>query len=494
MNKALLFIPHIAYDNRCLLLFFRGKQVQIGSLRQLIVISFCLALIPLAVLLWQSQSTLSKLAQIAASEAQFSVGKARQIENIENVAIDIERLVRQYHVVKKDELRELTNNYLARMRGMLGDICVELNPSSVCLALDKRIDWFGQVNQVDDDLLLDAQLAEFRLSLTELRSQVDSLLDSRIQQQKQYVQSVQQTQAWSTAILVTISLILIFSAGKMIIAPVEKLERVIGAIARQEETLPSISASGPKELIELEHKLHWLADRLNQLEHLRHALLRHASHELKTPLASIKEGCSLLSEQVVGSLNEQQSEVLVLLNTSTERLNLLIEQLLDYNLLLQQAKPVYEIVDTKLAIDETLTDNALAIQQHNNPIEVDVSVNEASLDANLFRRILDNLLSNALAHGTAGRPINIKIYRQKEQLVLEVANRGQKIPMEQRKAMFEPFKRGENKRNDRVIGSGLGLSIVADCARLMQGNVEIVDVPYADVCMKVTLPQKPELL
>jgi two-component system sensor histidine kinase GlrK len=56
----------------------------------------------------------------------------------------------------------------------------------------------------------------------------------------------------------------------------------------------------------IEQELHWLADRLNQLEHLRTALLRHASLELKTPLASIKEGCSLLSEEVVGELSLSQ--------------------------------------------------------------------------------------------------------------------------------------------------------------------------------------------
>jgi two-component system sensor histidine kinase GlrK len=62
-----------------------------------------------------------------------------------------------------------------------------------------------------------------------------------------------------------------------------------------------------------------LAGRLIQSENLRLA-----SHELKTPLASIKESCSLLTEQVVGSLNPKQHEILSLLNSSTDRPNLLI--------------------------------------------------------------------------------------------------------------------------------------------------------------------------
>lgn len=462
--------------------------MQIGSLRQLTLASFILALVPLVVLLWQSQSTLSAMGEIAASEAQFSVGMVRQIGSIENVAIDVERWILQYHVLKKEELRELTENNIKRLRDMMSSVCAELDNKAVCEALEKRISWFLRNTEITDQLLLDAQLAEFRRSLGELHEQIDTLLDERIEQQQDYVNSVQQTQAWSTGILVTISLLLIIFASQLILSPVAKIERVIGAIARQATRLPAISTSGPKELIELEHKLHWLADRLNQLEHLRHALLRHASHELKTPLASIKEGCSLLSEQVVGHLNEQQVEVLSLLNSSTERLNLLIEQLLDYNLLLQQAKPVYQKVDAQALIDEVLTDNALAVQQNDHKIELSLKVINLHVDPNLFRRIMDNLLSNALAHGTMGRPINISLYTARDMLILDVANRGIKIPEEQRKVLFEPFKRGDNRRNDRVIGSGLGLSIVADCARMMHGTADIVDIDYADVCVRVCLP------
>lgn len=469
-----------------------GHDVQIGSLRQLTLASFLLALVPLVVLLWQSQSTLSKMSDIAASEAQFSVGMARQIGKIESVAIDVERLIRQYHVLRKDELKGLTENYIGRILALLETTCSELKQTDVCLALQQRLAWFQKNQHIDDQLLLDAQLAEFSNSLVELRLQVDALLDGRIQQQQSYVDNVQQSQAWSTAVLVTISLLLIIFASQLILLPVAKIERVISAIAQQSETLPSISKSGPKELIELEHKLHWLAERLNQLENLRSALLRHASHELKTPLASIKEGCSLLSDGVVGSLNSQQEEVLSLLNSSTERLNLLIIQLLDYNLLLQQAKPVYQIVDAKKLISDALTDNGLAVQQNNHEIVLSIKVEKLYVDENLFRRIIDNLLSNALAHGTVGRPIDIKLYRDHNKLVLEVANRGQKIPMEQRKVLFEPFKRGDNRRNDRVIGSGLGLSIVADCARMMQGTADIVDVDYADVCVRVCLFQAEE--
>tara|TARA_Y100000052_G_C2930783_1_gene74203 strand:+ start:14 stop:799 length:786 start_codon:yes stop_codon:yes gene_type:complete len=259
-------------------------------------------------------------------------------------------------------------------------------------------------------------------------------------------------------------------------------------MAHSDGQLPPLSRQAPKELIDVEKDLHWLYDRLQQLELIRTALLRHAAHELKTPLASIKEGCSLLSENVVGELNNSQREVLSLLTGSTQRLNTLVEKLLDYNLLLQQAQPKIVESDAGKLVTACLDDYALAIQERE--VDVNISAPTVHVDEELFRRILDNLVSNAVAHGAVGRPINISLYNENDNLVLDVANRGKRIAPESVHTLFEPFIRGTEPRNDNVIGTGLGLSIVADCARLMHGDVKVVDVDYADVCFRVTIPRQ----
>jgi two-component system sensor histidine kinase GlrK len=467
-----------------------GVAMQLGSLRQLTLVSFVVVLVPLALLVGYSQIKLSEIGQIATNEAEYSVNIVRRVSKMEGLSVDIERLVRQYHVIKKDALKGLIGKSAQRFFEYQIPVCQQLSLQQNCSNLTERLHWIKQYSGTDDQLLLDAQLAEFKQNLVDLAAQVDSSLDKRIQNQQIYVGSVQQTQFWLTACLLGVSFLLIALGSKAILKPVSKLEKVISAISRQEDTLPKISTSGPKELIVLEQKLHRLAGRLIQLENLRHALLRHASHELKTPLASIKEGCSLLTEQVVGDLNPDQQEVLSLLNSSTDRLNLLIMQLLDYNLLLQQAKPVFSEIKTQQMFDEFITENSLAIKQHNNQIEMDFELQTIYADKKLFRRILDNLISNAIAHGSIGRPISIKLYRNKNMQVLDFANRGQKIALEQRSTLFQPFYRGEGVRNDRVTGSGLGLSIVADCARMMFGKAEIVEVDYADVCIRVQIPVK----
>ncbi|WP_158968460.1 HAMP domain-containing sensor histidine kinase [Paraglaciecola sp. L3A3] len=464
--------------------------MQLNSLRQLTLVSFVVVLVPLAALVGYSQLTLSTIAKVTSSETEQSIDIVRKLSKMESLAFDIERLVRQFSIVKKQALVDLINESTQRFTTHQNYICQSIAEQQSCTNLTSRINWIRQVTPQVDSLLLDAQLAEFSQNLRDLTNQVNVYLDLRIQDQQNYVGSVQQNQFWFTGLLLSASILLIVFGSKAILKPIEKIEQVIGAIARQDSVLPVISNSGPKEIIVLEHQLHNLASRLTQLENLRTALLRHASHELKTPLASIKEGCSLLTEQVVGSLNEDQQEVLSLLNSSTDRLNQLIIQLLDYNLLLQQGNPKCQLIESKTLFDEFVTENSLALKQHDHKLNMKVEVQSIYADPQLYRRILDNLMSNAIAHGTKGRPITIHLYQQDNMYVLDFANRGQKIPQQQRHTLFQPFYRGEGKRNDRVIGTGLGLSIVADCARMMMGSAKIVDVDYADICIRVIIPIK----
>ncbi len=244
----------------------------------------------------------------------------------------------------------------------------------------------------------------------------------------------------------------------------------------------------PKMYQTVEADIKKLQKKYHKLDDLRNAMLRHAAHELKTPLASVNEGCALLGEEVVGRLSPEQKEVVMLLNASAKRLNILVERLLDYNTLLQQISPHYDNVDLALVVDECLRDNRLALDQVGIHPIVDMTQITAFSDAELIRRMLDNLVSNALAHGKKHHPIFIKISELNGKIVIEVANSGAALSQESVANLFQPFSRGNTQRNDKIIGAGLGLSIVDECARLLNGNVSLADVDYADVCFRIVLP------
>lgn len=436
---------------------------------------------------------LSKMAETAASEPIYALGLARNVNVLEGLMVDIERVTRQNQVIQNEKTKTLVTNYFERFYEAQQKLCAQIQDQQLCLDNQQSLNLLKSVYTADE-IRLDSALTRLRQTLLLLKNGASTQLDLRLAQQQSNIEKVKSRQVWFTIALITTSLLLaLYSSGK-ILAPVHKLEIMIKELADKQHKLSAVSSSGPSELIELEQKLHLLAKRLNQLENLRKAMLRHAAHELKTPLASIKEGCLLLSEQVLGELNPAQLEVLSLLNSSGERLENLVEQLLDYNMLLQQSQAQLKFFDSDTMMQNFVTDNQLALQQHQYQLQIDFQIEQLYADEILFRRILDNLLSNAIAHGSPNSSIFVRVYHEGGSQVMEFANKGVAIGAQNREQYFKPFQRGSRPRLDRVSGSGLGLSIVAECAALMSGHACFVDVNYADVCVQVTIDLPKEIV
>jgi two-component system sensor histidine kinase GlrK len=468
------------------------SPIQPASLRQFILLSFFLALIPLAVLLWQSNSALSDVSRFAVAEAESSVDSVKRAENMQNLVIDIERAVRQFGILRTDSLSSLATTHLQNYQQMLQQVCLDLDAPLLCQAQSTQVTTLLQNFLHASSEELSPTLLTLRQQQQQLTEQIWQRLEQRLQTQQNFVVDAQNQLAWQSVALVVLTLLLVLWAQARIASPIKQLDTMIRSIGQASHHFPHEQVVGPRELTELGEQLRWLASRLQQLEALRLILLRHASHELKTPLSSIREGCALLSEQLVGPLNAQQMEVVTLLNGSADRLSQLTEQLLDYNRLLQQAKPEFGWHDSAQLLESCFADHALSLQQRQQFIQLDCQLPRIYTDAMLFRRILDNLINNAQAYGGEGSPVWVILRPHEKFMLLDVANNGTPIPAELRAKLFEPFQRGKAPRFDAVQGSGLGLSIVSDCARLLGGMAEIVDVNYADVCIRVRLPMVEE--
>ncbi|MBU1620521.1 MAG: HAMP domain-containing histidine kinase [Gammaproteobacteria bacterium] len=462
--------------------------VQPASLRQFVLLSFFMALIPLGVLLWQSHSALSDVSRYAIAEAESSVTNVRRAENMQKLVNDIERSVLQFSILKTDALSQLAATHLNNYQQNLGSVCLNLNQPELCAKQQQQLELLFNSYLHESNEELSPILQKIRQQQVQLTQVIWALLEQRLQQQQVYAEEAQGHLAWQTVALVVLTLLLVLWASARITAPVKMLDTMIRSIGQASHHFPHDKVDGPRELTELGEQLRWLASRLQQLEALRLILLRHASHELKTPLSSIREGCALLSEQLVGPLNPQQMEVVSLLNGSADRLSVLTEQLLDYNKLLQQAKPEFDWHDSETLLQNCFNDHALSLQQREQKIVLDCQLPRLYTDSMLFRRILDNLINNAQAYGAEGSNVWVNLRQHDKFMLLDVANNGTPIPAELRAKLFEPFQRGKAPRFDSIQGSGLGLSIVADCARLLGGLAEIIDVSYADVCIQVRLP------
>ncbi|WP_038929020.1 sensor histidine kinase, partial [Yersinia pestis] len=273
-----------------------------------------------------------------------------------------------------------------------------------------------------------------------------------------------------------------------IIGPVKGIERMINRLGEGRSLGNTALFKGPRELRSLAQRIIWLSERLAWLESQRHEFLRHISHELKTPLASMREGTELLADEVAGPLTQDQQEVVAILDHSSRHLQQLIEQLLDYNRKLADGPGEPEHVDLAEMVGNVISAHSLPARAKMIRTETELDARICWAEPTLLMRVLDNLYSNAVHYGEESGTIWICSRQVNDRVQIDVANTGAPIPTSEEIMIFEPFFQGSHQRKGAVKGSGLGLSIAQDCIRRMQGDLQLVTVDYAAVCFRIELP------
>lgn len=237
-----------------------------------------------------------------------------------------------------------------------------------------------------------------------------------------------------------------------------------------------IQLVGPEDIREVGRRLDWLRRRLLALEDQRTLLLRHVSHELKTPLAALREGASLLTEGAVGSLTQSQEKIVGIMSSNALRLQALIDSLLK----LQQAGYAGErIQPVALRLDglaqEVLLTHQLAAR--NKRLRFTGALEPLSVlgGREELTAVVNNLVSNAIKYSPEGGEIELSLAREGDKAVLDVKDQGPGIPEAERGHVFEPFYRSSNAKAQGVAGVGLGLAIAREFVAAHRGTLELVD-------------------
>ncbi|MFD2191168.1 sensor histidine kinase [Pistricoccus aurantiacus] len=461
------------------------------SLLQLVLLAFAMVMLPLGVLIFQASQTLSELTRLADVSARQAVAETRRARDLASLALQMERNARQYAVIEEPGLMDIYAERLAEYETLLDRQAQLLKNNPDVQALNRQIETLKQLPGLPQEELVSslALFEPFARHTDALREATGQLIDQRIDRIRQRAGEVKSQLWWRAAGLVSISLVLMLLFTWLIIRPIRQLEQRILSLGGTGETQEMGRIQGPAEMVHLGTRLTWLAVRLEELEAQKQQFLRHMSHEFKTPLTSVREGTALLRDGVAGELKPSQHEVLELIDQSGEELQRLIEQLLDYNLLKYQSEPHVSRFDVRTMVDELLAKHRLALESK----RMQVNRFEKSLvwkaDAGATQRILDNLLSNALAYGEDGGQLDIRARRDHGLLVIEVANSGEPIPQSDRPKLYEPFFQGKARRKGSLLqGSGIGLSVAADCASSQSGTLELVDDDRLAVCFRLSLP------
>jgi two-component system sensor histidine kinase GlrK len=290
-----------------------------------------------------------------------------------------------------------------------------------------------------------------------------------------------------STLLLPLVLVVVLLFALRLSRPLRQIDRAIAELGRGNFSR-AIAIRGPVDLERLGHQLEWLRHRLLELAQERNRFLRQMSHELKTPLANIREGTELLMDGAVGELDSGQREVTAILRDNGIKLQRLIENLLSFSAW-QSNSTGLEPSEFRLRpiVKQVLENQQLTLVSQR--VRLDVHVEDVTLlaDRGKIRLILENLLSNAIKYSPRGGIIYLRAMASGAQLVLEMADSGPGVPAEERTHIFEAFYTGRAP-GGHVRGTGIGLSVVNEFVHVHQGSIELVDGEFPGAHFRLRIP------
>jgi two-component system sensor histidine kinase KdpD len=222
------------------------------------------------------------------------------------------------------------------------------------------------------------------------------------------------------------------------------------------------------------------AEALEQARDFRSALLAAVSHDLRTPLASVKAAATSLQQTDVKLTREDREEFVAAIVTEIDRLDRLVGNLLDMSRI---HSGVVDVTSVPVGLDEVVPAAIRSLSHDQDRVDVDVSESLPSVlaDPGLLERITANLLTNAIRWSPPDARVRVVAGVVPDGIDLRIIDRGPGIPLEDRDRVFEAFQRtGDDHTTD---GIGLGLAVARGFAEAINASLEIDDTPGGGTTM-----------
>ena len=213
---------------------------------------------------------------------------------------------------------------------------------------------------------------------------------------------------------------------------------------------------------------------LRQQDEIKRGVVRTVSHQLNTPLTSVRMAIHLLLGEKIGALNEKQAELLISAREDSDRLHDILDSLLDLSRLesgkaqmeFRALSPRSIVMDAVESVRRTAQDRGLALQA-----DIPDDLPDVWVDTTRIGHVFSNLLSNSLKHTSPGGRIALTAEADDAWVRFHVSDTGEGIPAAFLTRVFEPFFRVPGRRNE--TGAGLGLAIVKEIVEAHGGTVGV---------------------
>jgi len=428
--------------------------------------------------------------RVATASALLLTADARQLAELR---VAMERSARQYIVLDDPSLLRGFTQAADEAAHLLGEMRSHDLPATLANQ------WLAQVPPIKEQLdgpkaaigqRQDALDVRFR-TLDRLNDQIadsvrriDDDRSAALQSQLEAGRASVGTQVLGAIVLAAL---LALAFGVWLTRPLKRLERAIAGLGENRMDHP-VDIRGPSDMRSLGRRLEWLRLRLKELDEDKARFLRYTSHELKTPLAALREGVALLEDGVAGPLTADQREIARILNHNTAALQGQIEALLRFNAAAFEARRLNRSdTDLRELLHALVEEQRLQWQARHLSVKLEGEAPRMAVDADKLSAALGNLLSNSIRFSPVDGTLFITLSAPPGSVRIDLRDQGPGVAPADRERIFEPFFRGEIQPEGAVRGTGIGLSIVREYVQAHGGRVDLLsDGPGAH--FRIELP------
>lgn len=454
-----------------------------GSFRQLLLVAFLLIAALLGATALRAVVVLEQLMAQSADVASRALALNGAAQALAARSAGMERAARQSLVLNDSVLRHRFDDELRLARSALQDM------ETAGLRGAEPTQWREQAQEItrlldgptatalDRERQVAGEFRELDARNSSLSAQVQSLIQGRNRELRDQLEAERASLMRQVLAAIALAVLLAVVFGLWLARPFKRLERAIVGLG-ENRLDEAIDIPGPSDVRGVSQQLEWLRLRLTELESDKARFLRHVSHELKTPLAALREGVALLRDGVPGELSAGQKEVVRILHQNTLALQGHIEALLQFNAAAFEAGRLQRRRTDLLALLREQVE-AQRLQWQARELRVDVEGERQLLpvDADKLGTAFANLLSNAIRFSPRGAALRVRLDSTPAGVTVDVQDEGPGVAEADRPRVFEPFFRGARQPQDAVRGSGIGLSIVQEYVAAHGGSVALLDAP-----------------
>ncbi|MCA9980862.1 MAG: hypothetical protein KDD89_08515, partial [Anaerolineales bacterium] len=231
-----------------------------------------------------------------------------------------------------------------------------------------------------------------------------------------------------------------------------------------------------------------------EVDRMKSDFVSTVSHELRTPLTSIKGYTDLILMGATGELSEAQNRYLQVIKTNADRLQELVNDLLDISRLeTGRTKLDLKLIEMPQIIDEVVNGHLQGRIRHENKemnteIVITAGLPLVNGDATRITQVLTNLIDNAFNYTPAGGTITVLARHEKNKVSVSIRDTGYGIDPAQQDKIFDRFYRADDARIQKVSGTGLGLPIVQSLVEMHGGELLLQSQPGQGSTFTFTLP------